>query len=207
MQRIGLTGSIGSGKSSVANLLSAAGLVVLDADAIARQVSKQADTLAEVRAALGDEYVLEQDLNRPALAKLVFHQPEKRQILGQIIHPKVRQAITDAEQQHLAQNPNLAWIVHDVPLLIENKLHERMDVVVVVDAPVDIRAARVQQRDGLSMEDFTARDASQMPSSEKCQYADLVIQNDGDWAHLEQQVQQLLHILQEAQAQFSVQID
>ena len=186
MKRIGLTGSIGSGKSTVARLLLARGIPVLDADAVARQVSSRSDVLAEVSSRLGAQYVLPDGLNRPALAELVFSQPSARATLNAIIHPAVREEMTRLEAQLEADGARA--VAQDIPLLFENKLETLFDAVILVDAPLETRVARVMQRDGATREAVLARDAAQMPSSEKRSRADFILENDGDKAALEAQV-------------------
>ncbi|WP_110886408.1 dephospho-CoA kinase [Deinococcus yavapaiensis] len=182
-RRLGLTGSIGAGKSTVARLLRARGFTVLDADEIAREVSRSHEVLAEVASAFGPQYVHEGDLNRPLLSSLVFSQPEQRAALNAIVHPRVR-----AEMERREREAGTSWVVQDVPLLFEGGLDARMDAIIVVDAPLEARVARVMARDGLSREAVLARDAAQMPAEEKRRRASCVLVNDGDLASLERQL-------------------
>ena len=150
MKRIGLTGSIGSGKSTVAKLLAARGIPVLDADAVARQVSSRTDVLQAVSSQLGAEYVLSDGLNRAALAQLVFANPEARVILNSIIHPRVREEMARCETQ--LESEGARAVVQDIPLLFENNLQTLFDAVILVDAPLETRVARVMERDGATRE-------------------------------------------------------
>ena len=186
MTRIGLTGSIGSGKSTVAKLLMARGIPVLDADAVARQVSSRADVLHAVSSQLGAEYVLPDGLNRAALAQLVFANPDARGTLNAIIHPKVREEMARLEAQLELEGARA--VVQDIPLLFENGLEKLFDAVILVDAPLETRIARVIQRDGATREAVLARDAAQMPALEKRARADFIVENDADEAALEGQV-------------------
>jgi dephospho-CoA kinase len=186
MIRLGLTGSIGSGKSTVAEMLRSRGIPVLDADAIARQVSRDPGTLEAVKLEFGPEFVLETDLNRPKVAALIFNNPEARGKLNAIIHPRVR-----AEMSRLQSNLELEGaklVVQDIPLLFENGYEKMFDATILVDAPLEDRIARVQARDGLTREAISARDAAQMPASEKRLRATYILENDGDLAHLERQL-------------------
>jgi dephospho-CoA kinase len=190
MKRIGLTGSIGSGKSTVAHLLRAQSFPVLDADAVAREVSSRADVLQEVVAKFGTQYVLDGRLDRARLAELVFHNSEAREQLNAIIHPKVREEM--AARQLALEQEGHKIIVQDIPLLFENGLEALFDAVILVDAPLDLRVARVLARDGITREQIMARDAAQMSPFEKRRRTPYVLENDQDQAHLERQLEQVL---------------
>ena len=190
MKRIGLTGSIGSGKSTVAKLLMARKIPVLDADAVARQVSSRGDVLQAVSSQLGSEYVLPGGLNRAALAELVFAQPEARATLNGIIHPRVREEM--ARLEDALESDGSSAVVQDIPLLFENGFEKMFDAVILVDAPLETRVARVMGRDGATREAVLARDAAQMPAFEKRARADFIIENDGDEAALAAQLEALL---------------
>lgn len=169
-RRLGLTGSIGAGKSTVARLLRERGLTVLDADAAARELSLDADVLHEVAQRLGPEYVVYEEgrpssLNRPALAALVFADDQKRGVLNSILHLRVRARLVELERQ--AAGRGEVWVVQDVPLLFEGGSWKDMDAVLLVDAPLEIRLSRVMVRDSLSREAVLARDATQMPVEQK----------------------------------------
>ncbi|MFN3267511.1 MAG: dephospho-CoA kinase, partial [Deinococcales bacterium] len=127
MLHLGLTGSIGSGKSSVAMLLRERGIAVLDADQIAKAVSSQEDVLLEIAKTFGQEYVLPNGLNRPKLAALVFAQDDARAKLNAIIHPKVRQAM--AQEVARLEAAGAKIVVQDIPLLFENGLEKLFDAV------------------------------------------------------------------------------
>lgn len=189
-KRLGLTGSIGAGKSTVARLLAQRGFTVLDADAVAREVSRWPEVLAEVRAAFGPEYVTPAGLNRPALAALVFQDAAQRARLNAIIHPRVRARMAELE----AGAPG-EWVVQDIPLLFESGLETGMHATLLVDAPLELRLARVFARDGSAREDVLARDAAQMPGGEKRRRASVTLVNDGDVAHLERQLDRALATL------------
>jgi dephospho-CoA kinase len=186
MIRLGLTGSIGSGKSTVAEMLRSRGIPVLDADAIARQVSRDSGTLEAVKLEFGPEYVLERDLNRPKVAALVFNNPEARARLNAIIHPRVRAEMTRLQSNLELEGAKL--VVQDIPLLFENGYEKIFDATFLVDAPLEDRVARVQARDGLTREAILARDDAQMPAHEKRLKATYILENDGDLAHLERQL-------------------
>ena len=198
IQRLGLTGSIGAGKSTVAILLRARGLSVLDADAAARELSLTPEVMAEVSRQLGPEFVLQGGgLNRPALAALVFADPQKRGVLNGILHPRVREHMATQERQAASRGER--WVVQDVPLLFEGEAWKGMDAILLVDAPLELRLERVATRGGLDREAARARDAAQMPIEQKrallSTLPGAVLDNSGDLEHLELQLVQALRDL------------
>ena len=186
--RIGLTGGIGSGKSTVSRLLADHGAVIVDADAIAREVVEPGTPgLAAVVDAFGPE-VLATDgsLERPALAAVVFGDPEARRRLDAIVHPLVRARATEVA----AAAPPGAVVVHDVPLLVETGQAAAYDLVLVVETDPDIRVARLVQR-GLTAEDARARMAAQATDEQRRAVADVVLDNSGTPDELAAQVDRL----------------
>jgi dephospho-CoA kinase len=183
--RIGLTGGIGSGKSTVAALLAERGARVVDADRIAREVVEPSTPgLAAVVAEFGTG-VLTADgaLDRPALAGVVFGDPAARARLDGIVHPLVRARAAEL----VAAAPPDAVVVQDVPLLVETGQAGSYDLVLVVEADPDTRVARLVDR-GLSADDARARMASQATDGERRAVADVVLRNDGDRAALAAEV-------------------
>jgi dephospho-CoA kinase len=179
--RVGLTGGAGAGKSTVAARLRELGAVVIDADALAREVLQPgSDGLREVAAAFG-RTVLRPDgsLDRGALAAVVFADPERRRELEAITHPRIAARTSEL----LADAPADAVVVHDVPLLVEKAMAPAYDLVVVVDAPVERRVQRLVGR-GLSEADARARIAAQATEAERRAVADVWLDNDGDVAAL-----------------------
>jgi dephospho-CoA kinase len=182
---IGLTGGIGSGKSTVSALLAARGAVVIDADRIAREVVEPGTPgLAAVVEAFGPGVVrADGSLDRPALAAVVFADPEARKRLDGIVHPLVR-----ARSVEIASAvPEGAVVVHDVPLLVETGQAGSYDLVLVVRADVEVRVRRLVQR-GLSEEDARARIAAQATDEQRAAVADVVLDNDGTQEDLTAQV-------------------
>lgn len=191
-RRLGLTGSIGAGKSTVAALLRERGLTVLDADAQARLVTEEPETLERIEAAFPGT-VRDGVLDRPALAAVAFADPARLAQLNAIVHPRVRARMTALELQAVAAGAR--WVVQDVPLLFEGGLETGMDAVLVVDAPLDLRLSRVMARSGFSREEVLARDARQTPAAEKRQRASVVIENGGTLEDLAAQVDTALRAL------------
>jgi dephospho-CoA kinase len=183
--RIGLTGGIGSGKSTVSALLAAHGAVIVDADRIAREVVEPGTPgLERITEAFGDG-VLEADgsLDRAALAAVVFADPDARRQLDGIVHPLVR---ARAREMAAAAPPD-AVVVHDVPLLVETGQASSYDLVLVVEADPATRVSRLVQR-GLTAEDARARMASQASDEQRRAVADVVLDNSGTPEQLAEQV-------------------
>jgi dephospho-CoA kinase len=183
--RIGLTGGIGSGKSTVSRLLAERGAVIVDADAIAREVvAPGTPGLAAVVDAFGATVrTADGSLDRPALAGVVFADPEARRRLDAIVHPLVR---ARAAEVMAAAAPD-AVVVNDVPLLVETGQAGTYDLVLVVEADPETRVARLVQR-GLTAEDARARMAAQATDEQRRAVADVVLDNSGTPGELETQV-------------------
>ncbi len=184
---IGLTGGIGSGKSTVAELLAARGAVVIDADRLAREVVEPGTPgLSAVVERFGTG-VLAADgsLDRSALGRLVFADPDARRDLEAIIHP----AVGARAAAMVAATPADAVVVQMIPLLVETGQQDGFDVVVVVDASPRVQIDRVRARDGLSEAEAAERMAAQADREARLAAADVVITNDGGLAELERQVE------------------
>lgn len=189
MLRVGLTGGIGAGKSEVSRRLAAQGAVVIDADLIAREVvAPGTDGLAEVIAVFGP-VVLGPDgaLDRVALGDIVFADEQKLATLNSIVHPRVAARMREVEEAAGAGSV----IVHDVPLIAENGLASRYDLVVVVDVPPRIQLDRLVRLRGMSREQAQARMAAQATRDERLAIATIVVDNSGSLAELDRQVGEL----------------
>jgi dephospho-CoA kinase len=174
--RVGLTGGVGSGKSTVAKLLAGHGAVVIDADAIARKVVEPGtpgfDAVVE---AFGADIVCpDSRLDRPALAAIVFGDEQRRVQLNAIVHPLVGQRTIEVAQ---AAAPD-AVVVYDIPLLVENDMAGGFDFVIVVAADVATRLARLEAR-GMAEADARERMGAQASDEQRRAVADAVIENDG----------------------------
>jgi dephospho-CoA kinase len=182
---IGLTGGIGSGKSTVSALLAEHGAVIVDADRIAREVVEPGTPgLAAVVAAFGDGVVgPDGGLDRPALAAVVFADAEARARLDGIVHPLVRARAAEV----VAAAPPDAVLVHDIPLLVETGQAGRYEVVLVVQAELDTRVARLVAR-GMTEDDARARIAAQATDEQRAAVADVVLDNSGTREELAAQV-------------------
>lgn len=192
MLKIGLTGGIGSGKSSVAALLRERGFVVVDADRIARDVLQPgSDALKEVAAAFGDDLVdASGALNRKLLAQRAFVSEEQTQKLNSITHPAIRKE--SSQQFDAAEAEGARVAVYDMPLLVELGLHRQMDFTVVVDVNEEERVRRLVQLRGLSEADARSRIARQIDDDDRLAAADYVIDNNGPLSELAPQVDALV---------------
>lgn len=186
MLRVGLTGGIGSGKSEVSRRLAAQGAVVIDADAIAREVvAPGTGGLAEVVDAFGTEILrADGELDRPRLGEIIFADPELRGKLNAIIHPRVGARMAELER---GAGPG-AIVVHDVPLIAENGLAGGYDLVVVVDVPPRIQVERLVRHRGMTREQAQARMAAQASREQRLAIASIVIDNSGSLSELDRQV-------------------
>lgn len=176
---VGLTGGIGSGKSTVSQMFRDLGVTVIDADVIAREVvSVGSDGLAEIVDTFG-EGVLQDDgsLDRAALGDIVFDDPEARQKLEAITHPRIGQLMLEKAAAAGAQGQ--PWVIYDAALLIENNLHEAFYATIVVALDRDAQLERVMARDGLARDKVVQRLDAQMPLEKKVAVADYVIDNAG----------------------------
>ncbi|MGD0373950.1 MAG: dephospho-CoA kinase [Streptosporangiaceae bacterium] len=189
MFRVGLTGGIGAGKSEVSRRLAAQGAVVIDADAVAREVVAPGTVgLADVTAAFGPA-VLGPDgsLDRTLLGEIVFRDDDARGKLNAIIHPLVAQRMGELEQ---AAGPG-SIVVHDVPLITENGLAGSYDIVVVVDVPPRTQLERLVRYRALTRDQAKARIAAQASREQRLAVAGLAIDNSGSLAELDRQVGEL----------------
>lgn len=189
MINVGLTGGIGSGKSEVARRLAALGAVVVDADVLAREaVAPGSPGEAAVIEVFGPDVVgTDGHLDRGRLAERVFSDPDALAQLEAIVHPQVAERSAAAA----AQAPPGTVVIHDVPLLVEKDLADRYDLVVVVDAPDELRLERLVGGRGMTEAEARARMAAQGDRDTRLAAADVVIDNSGDLTDLDGQVEEL----------------
>lgn len=187
--RVGLTGGIASGKSTVSAMLAELGAVVVDADLIAREVvARGTPGLAAVVTEFGPGLLTaDGELDRPAMGALVFADAEARRRLEAIIHPLVHERSAQLE----AEAPADAVVVHDIPLLAEVGRAGSFDAVVVVDAPTDVQVARMVEDRGWSREEAESRIAAQAAREERLAIATYVVDNTGTLAELREQVERV----------------
>lgn len=174
MVLIGLTGGIGSGKSTVAKVFETLGIAVYYADDAAKRLMNTDETLKqEIIKQFGIESYKDGTLNRPYIASLVFANKEKLNVLNSIVHPAT---IEDSQKWVLQQiSP---YVIREAALLFESGANKGLDFVVGVSAPMPLRIQRVIQRDGLSKEEIEQRISRQMDEEEKMKKCDFIIKND-----------------------------
>ena len=186
---IGLTGGIGSGKSTVSALLARHGAVIIDADAITRQLQQPGQPLlSELADRFGEDILTpEGELNRPALAAVAFSDPEALKDLNKIVHPAVAKEMD--RQMNEVRDTNKV-VVLDIPLLAENP-RKGLCGVIVVDVPVDLAVHRLVTYRSMSEADARARIEKQASREKRLEIADQVIDNSGDMETLEQRVDEV----------------
>ncbi|WP_439257218.1 dephospho-CoA kinase [Lonepinella sp. BR2271] len=184
---IGLTGGIGSGKTTIANFFAELGVPLVDADVVARQVVEKGSPLLEqIAVHFGQEILTEQgDLNRAVLREKVFNNESEKTWLNQLLHPAIR-----AECLVQLQAQTAPYVLFVVPLLIENKLTALCDRVLVVDVSVETQLERASQRDNNKRQLIQQIINAQVSRETRLSVADEVINNDGDLAQTESELRQ-----------------
>jgi len=187
MKIIALTGGIGAGKSTVAQFFSELGANVVDADHLARvAIERGSEGFDEVVARFGQSILSNGDINRKALAEIVFSDPDSKRDLEAIIHPRVQKLFAQA----VIDNEPAGNLIYEIPLLVETDAAKKFDFIVTVEADEELRIERLLAR-GMFISDIKARLANQAPSQARIDIADAVIVNDGDEDQLLRQVENL----------------
>lgn len=181
MPLIALTGGIASGKSTIARRLAEHGAVVVDADAIVRDVQRPGSRVLEaISAEFGSDVIApDGELDRAALAAIVFADPEARTRLNEIVHPAVRAESQRRFDEALGRGDGTV-VVYDVPLLVEARVDDPWDSVVVAHAPASIRRERLQRLRGMTAEEADRRISAQVDDDQRLAIADVVIDTAGD---------------------------
>jgi len=189
---LGLSGGIGSGKSTVAKILSDLGAVVIDADAIAKEVLEPGQVGYESVVHAFGESVLDTsgNIDRKQLAAAVFQDTSQLAQLEAIVHPAVSARVTQIRESL----PANSIVVYDTPLLVEKQLQDQFDKVIIVIADVDVRRSRLVSR-GLDTSDIAARIANQVTDEQRMASADFVVTNNGSLQELREHVTQVWHQL------------
>lgn len=186
---IGLTGGVGSGKSTVAQMLRELGATVIDADEAARAVVEPGtEGFQQLVDAFGAGVVRDGRLDREALAAIVFQDEAARQRLNAITHPLVRAWMAERQQEAVERGER--WIVLDIPLLYENRLEAAFPIVILVWAPAQVQERRLVDLRGMSGVDARARIAAQLPIDAKREKATYVIDNSGSVEETRRQVEE-----------------
>ena len=184
---VGLTGGIGSGKSTVAQNFAELGALVIDADQLARMaIERGTDGFADVLLRFGDEVIRNGDIDRKKLAEIVFSDEGARKDLERIIHPRVQalfaQAVADLDIDDI--------LIYEIPLLVETGASDKFDYIITVESDIELRKARLLKK-GLYISQIEKRMASQASEEARTAVADAVIRNDGDEDSLLRQVENL----------------
>ena len=190
MLLVGLTGGIGSGKSTVARLLEERGAVVFDADLLAREAVEPgtAGHGAVIERFGADVLAPGGELDREALASIVFADPSARRDLEQIVHPEVRRLFAEGSE---AFRDTDRVVVFSAPLLVETGMHTAFEILVVVSATVATQIERLMRQRGMSEASIRARIDAQAPLEDKAAVADFLVDNEGTLDELESQVERL----------------
>ena len=184
---VALTGGIGSGKSLAGEYFASLGAVVVDSDQLARDVVERGTPgFDEIVSHFGDEILRDGEINRAALADIVFRDERARKKLEEIIHPAIRASV-EALVRSLPQD---AIIINQIPLLVETNGAERFDYVIAISTPLELRKSRIRER-GLRESEIEARIAAQVTDSEREAIADFIIFNDADKDSLLRQVEDI----------------
>ena len=193
--RIGLTGGIASGKSTVSDMLRELGAIVIDTDRIAREVTAPGSpALLELSRRFGPE-ILNDDgsMRRDVVGRIVFNAPAERKWLENLLHPLIRARAEQLATEAAAAGHRI--VVFDVPLLFETGWNAWVDEVWTVYVPVDLQRRRLQQRDGYSEAEADSRLASQWPIDQKSELSDRIIDNSGSVVDTRRQVESVWHEL------------
>ena len=188
---IALTGGIATGKSTVASLLALNGMRVIDADTISHEILDA--SVVWVKETFGDEYISGSKVDRTKLGSLVFSNDEKKKVLEEYLHPKIRQEI---ETRSIKQDGFKFPYLIDIPLFFENGAYDIKESVVVY-TPSEIQLERFMKRNGYGKEESLKRISSQMPIDEKKERATWVIDNSKNLKHLQQEVEDFVEKIKE----------
>ena len=184
MQRIGLTGGIGSGKTTVAKLFEMLGVPVFYADLEAHRIRSRTEINEQIVRRFGSCILTENRIDNRKLADVIFNDAEALRWLNNFIHPLVEQAFE--EWCDVQAKKEVSVVLMESALIFEANLERLFDKIIVVDAPQDLRISRVMHRENISEQDVLQRICKQMPTEEKCRKADVVIQNDEQHSLIEQ---------------------
>ncbi|GEC72897.1 dephospho-CoA kinase [Flavobacterium flevense] len=187
---IGLTGGIGSGKTTIANYLASLGIPVYIADDAGKKVMQQQEIIKAIQQKFGSDIVKENQLNRARLAEIVFNNPDRLKELNAIVHPAVRKDY----KKWLAEHTDAPFLVYESAILFESGSYKDFDYVITITAPLEVRVSRVLQRDDTEREQVMKRINAQWTDDQRVSKSDFVIENiDIDLAKSE--INKILKIL------------
>lgn len=189
MQKVGLTGGIASGKSSVARWFAERGITVFDADKTVHNLYTKEDVIDAITDAFGKDYLQKRSIDRLRLGRLVFKDKKAKEKLEKILHPYVLQEMKRGIED--AQKQGKKVIILDVPLLFETGWIHYVDKIWTVYTPLEIQIERLMTRNNFTREEAIERISSQLPMDYKVQRSDKIIDNSGDWNQTESQLMEL----------------
>ena len=182
MKVVGLTGGIGSGKSTVANIFKKLGIAIYDSDQQAKNLySKSVELRTKMISNFGEDIYTGNQINRKKLADIVFNDSEKLALLNGIVHPLLKLDFDDWREDQTGE-----YVIREAAILIESGAYKTCDFVVVVTANKELRVSRVRLRDGASQNEVEQRVSNQISDNERLSYADFVIRNNGTESLIEQ---------------------
>jgi dephospho-CoA kinase len=170
---IGLTGGIGSGKTTIANYFESFGIPVYIADDEARQIMQSSEIIVAIKNVFGDEVFENELLNREKLAKIVFNEPEKLEKLNKIVHPAVKKHF----EQWLLQHKKVPYVIYEAAILFESGGYKNCDFIITVTAPIESRIQRVVERDKTTRELVLKRINAQWTDEQRISKSDFIIEN------------------------------
>ncbi|MFV8373082.1 dephospho-CoA kinase [Flavobacterium sp. LB2P74] len=170
---IGLTGGIGSGKTTIANYFKSFGIPVYIADDEARKITQSSEIISAIKAVFGDTVFEKENLNREELARIVFNSPEKLEKLNNIVHPAVKKHF----EQWILQHKNVPYVIYEAAILFESGSYKNCDFIITVTSPVDLRIQRVMERDKTTRELVLKRINAQWTDEQRISKSDFVIEN------------------------------
>lgn len=197
MLKIGLTGSIGTGKSTVSKLLRERGIAVIDADLLAREIVKKGqECLNDLKNVFGNQILtLDGELDRKKLGQIVFSDDGKLELLNSITHPHIRRRMKD--QMNELESKNNKVIVLDIPLLFEAQMEDLVDIVLVVFAKEEIQIKRIMERDNCTQEEAMRIIKAQISQQDKISKSDYTIDNSGTIEELKEKLNGFLEKIEE----------
>lgn len=197
MLKIGLTGSIGTGKSTVSKLLRERGIAVIDADLLAREIVKKGqECLNDLKNVFGNQVLtIDGELDRKKLGQIVFSDDSKLELLNSVTHPHIRRRIK--AQMNELESKNNKVIVLDIPLLFEAKMEDLVDIVLVVFAKEEIQIKRIMERDNCTQEEAMRIIKAQISQQDKISKSDYTIDNSGTIEELKEKLNGFLEKIEE----------
>lgn len=197
MLKIGLTGSIGTGKSTVSKLLRERGIAVIDADLLAREIVKKGqECLNDLKNVFGNQVLtIDGELDRKKLGQIVFSDDSKLELLNSVTHPHIRRRMK--VQMNELESKNNKVIVLDIPLLFEAKMEDLVDIVLVVFAKEEIQIKRIMERDNCTQEEAMRIIKTQISQQDKISKSDYTIDNSGTIEELKEKLNGFLEKIEE----------